>query len=127
ALFEKMPVFWKIAERRPEFPRFYRQVTALRRTHAALRQGETEWLRNSDESRVVTYLRRAGNEEFLITINLSNHPFTGSVEVERGAAFIDVTPGLRDQSEKEAKPRPVALPVLALDSWGFRIFRRSSR
>ena len=127
ALFEKMPIFWQIAERRPEFPRFYRQMTALRRAHAALRQGDTEWLRNSDEARVVTYLRRAGNEEFLVTINLSNHPFVGSVEVAGGAAFADVTPGLRDSSEKEVRPRPVALPTLALDSWGFRIFRRASR
>ena len=127
ALFEKMPIFWQAAERRPQFPRFYRQMTALRRAHTALRQGETEWLRNSDDSRVVTYLRRAGNEEFLITINLSNHPFVGSVEVERGAAFADVTPSLKDPSEKEIKLRPVALPTLALDSFGFRIFRRASR
>jgi glycosidase len=127
ALFEKLPIFWQIAERRPEFPRFYRQMTALRRAHTALRQGETEWLRNSDEARVVTYLRRAGNEELLIAINLSNHPFVGSVEVGSGAAFADVTPNLRDASDKEVKARPVALPTLALDSWGFRIFRRASR
>jgi glycosidase len=31
ALFEKLPVFWSIAERRPEFPRFYKQMAALRR------------------------------------------------------------------------------------------------
>lgn len=127
ALFEKMPVFWQIAERRPEFPRFYRQMIALRRAHAALRQGETEWLRNSDEARVVSYLRRASNEEFLITINLSNRPFAGSVEVGNGPAFVDVTPGLKDSVEKEIRVRPVALPALMLDSWGFRIFRRALR
>ena len=26
ALFERLPIFWQIAERRPEFPRFYKQV-----------------------------------------------------------------------------------------------------
>jgi cyclomaltodextrinase / maltogenic alpha-amylase / neopullulanase len=125
ALFEKMPIFWQIAERRPEFPRFYRSMIALRRAHAALRQGETEWLRNSDESRVVTYLRRAGDEEFLVAINFSNNPFMGSVEAGNPSTFTDVTPSLK--SEKEAKPRPVALPVLALDAWGARLFRRTTR
>ena len=31
ALFEKLPIFWSIAERRPEFPQFYKQMMALRR------------------------------------------------------------------------------------------------
>ncbi|HEX8091342.1 MAG TPA: hypothetical protein VF762_20980 [Blastocatellia bacterium] len=39
ALFEKLPRFWQTAERRPEFPRFYRRMTALRAAHMALRQG----------------------------------------------------------------------------------------
>jgi cyclomaltodextrinase / maltogenic alpha-amylase / neopullulanase len=127
ALFEKMPIFWKIAERRPEFPRFYRSMIALRRAHAALRQGETEWLRNSDESRVVTYLRRAGDEEFLVAINLSNSPFMGSVEVTNPSTFVDATPSLKAPSEKGARPRPVALPAIALDAHGFRLFRRAPR
>src|SRR6266436_7042910 len=63
ALFEKLPIFWPIAERRPEFPRFYKQMVALRRSSSALRRGALEWLKNSDDSRVVTYLRRSSNEE----------------------------------------------------------------
>ena len=62
------PVFWQIAERRPEVPEFYRLIIALRRAHAALRQGETEWVTNGDPDRVVTYVRRGGAEEFLIAI-----------------------------------------------------------
>src|SRR5256886_13382164 len=57
ALFEKLPVFWANAERRPEFPRFYKQMIALRKSSDAFRRGSLEWLRNSDEARVVTYLR----------------------------------------------------------------------
>lgn len=132
ALFERVPILWQIAERRPEFPRFYRQVIALRRTHAALRRGETEWLRNSDEERVVTYLRRNGEEEVLVAINFSNHPFRGFVEAESAANFVDATPDVRpplptDAPEQSAKVRPAALPALALDAWGFRIFRRPVR
>jgi len=121
ALFEKLPVFWKIVERRPEFPRFYTGMIALRRAHPALQQGETEWLRNSDDARIVTYLRRGGGEEFLMAINFSNQPFLGLVDGGTAgftSGFTDVTPGVET-------PRASALPSLALDAWGFRIFRRN--
>ncbi|MGA2580868.1 MAG: alpha-amylase, partial [Bryobacteraceae bacterium] len=117
ALFEKLPVFWKIGERRPEFPRFYAGMVALRRAHQALEQGETEWLRNSDDARIVTYLRKGAGEEFLVAINFSNQPFLGLVDTA-APGFVEVTPGVE-------KPRPTALPSLLLDAWGFRIFRRN--
>jgi cyclomaltodextrinase / maltogenic alpha-amylase / neopullulanase len=119
ALFEKMPVFWQIVERRKQFPEFYKQIISLRRDHSALRRGETEWLHNSDEQRVVSFLRRAAEEEILIAINLSNRPFTGSIDVSRGTSFKDVTP------EAVSKDRITGLPKLALDSWGVRIFWRA--
>ena len=79
ALFEKLPIFWAIAERRKEFPQFYKQMMALRRGSTALRRGDLQWLRNSDESRVVTFVRRAGKERVLVAINFSSRPFVGSV------------------------------------------------
>jgi glycosidase len=97
ALFEKLPVFWAIAERRKEFPQFYKQIMAQRRASTALRRGSLEWLKNSDEDRVVTFVRRAGNEEVLVAINFSNRPFFGSVEFPNTSAF-------------------------SLDPWGYRIF-----
>ena len=119
ALFERLPIFWQTAERRPEFPRFYRRMISLRRAHAALRRGETEWLRNSDDARVVSFLRRDPSEEILVVINLSNNPFAGFVEVQDGASFAEVA--------TEAGRRASALPVLALNAWEARIFRRPLR
>src|SRR5437588_652238 len=131
ALFEKLPVFWPIAERRPEFPRFYRQMSALRKASDALRRGSLEWLHNSDEARVVTYLRRSNDEEVLIAINFSNRPFNGSIEIANGAAFTDITPDVGPPSrpdapapERAARARINALPILSLDAWGYRIFHR---
>ncbi len=131
ALFEKMPVFWPISERRPEFPRFYQQMIALRRASEALRRGDVEWVRNSDEARVLTYLRRARNEEILVALNFSNNPFVGFVETNEAAAFTDITPDVAPPLPPDAPPparaarkRPVGLPALALDAWGYRIFRR---
>ncbi|MGA2133911.1 MAG: alpha-amylase family glycosyl hydrolase [Bryobacteraceae bacterium] len=117
ALFEKLPVFWQIAERRPEFGRFYAGMIALRRAHPALLQGETEWLRNADEARIVTFERKGGGEEFLVAINFSNRPFLGLVDTA-GTGFVDITPGV-------GQPGTMALPALALDAWGYRVFRRS--
>jgi len=132
ALFEKLPIFWPIASRRPEFPRFYKQMMGLRRSSEALRRGSLEWLRNSDEARVLTYTRRSAGEEVLVAINFSNRPFFGSVEVGTGGAFADVTPDIAPPlppdapvPEQASRNRAVGLPALALDAWGYRVFRRS--
>lgn len=131
ALFEKLPIFWPIAERRPEFPRFYQRMIALRKGSNALRRGPLEWLHNSEESRVVTYLRKGPDEELLIAINFSNRPFFGTIEVAGGQAFVDITPDVgaplppdAPVPERNARPRTNALPALSLESWGYRIFRR---
>jgi cyclomaltodextrinase len=131
ALFEKLPIFWPIAERRPEFSRFYKQMIALRRSSNALRRGSLEWLPNSDEACLVSYLRRTTNEEVLVVINLSSRPFFGSVEAAGGVAFVDVTPDVAPPlppdapaPERASRKRAVALPAISLDAWGYRIFRR---
>ncbi|HYN84063.1 MAG TPA: alpha-amylase family glycosyl hydrolase [Pyrinomonadaceae bacterium] len=133
ALFERLPVFWQIAERRPDFPRFYRAVIALRKNHSALRRGETEWLRNSDEARVVTFARRDAEEEMVVAVNLSGQPFNGTVEAPQGT-FTDVTPDARAPLSADASPderasrrRVSGLPSVALDPWGYRVFRRPLR
>ena len=134
ALFEKIPILWQISERRPEFLRFYKQVIALRKASSALRLGDVEWLHNSAEARVVSYLRHSKDEEMLVTINLSNQPFTGLIEVDNGLSFVELTPDVQPPlppdapaPERAARIRPIALPAIALDSWGFRIFRRTGR
>ncbi|HEX8369248.1 MAG TPA: alpha-amylase family glycosyl hydrolase [Pyrinomonadaceae bacterium] len=114
ALFEKLPVFWQIQERRQDFPKFYKAMTALRRNSVALRRGDLVWLKNSDETRVVTFLRRQGSEEILVVINMTNAPFFGSVEA--GGNFEDVTPNLEKKN--------VSLPAISLDAFGYRIFRK---
>jgi glycosidase len=114
ALFEKMPIFWQIKERRPEFPKFYQSMTELRRNFVALRRGDLSWVKNSDESRVLTFIRRSGAEEILVAINMSNTPFQGAIKI--------------NGSFEEIAPQPgkitVDLKTAALESFGFRIFRK---
>jgi cyclomaltodextrinase / maltogenic alpha-amylase / neopullulanase len=134
ALFEKLPVFWPIAERRPGFPRFYKEMIALRRSSKAMRRGSLQWLPNSDEARVLTYIRRTANEEMLVVINLSNRPFSGSVEIASFSSFVDVTPfvGPPLPANAEAplqanRKQAVGLPSLSLEAWGYRIFRATAK
>src|SRR5215203_751960 len=108
ALFYKLPVFWPIEKRRPEFPRFYRQMIALRKSHPALTRGRVEWLRNSDESRVVTFARRDEAEEVVVAINFSNRPLQLTLEAP-GAPFNDITPDTR-QPPKPGEAAPERPP-----------------
>ncbi len=130
ALSERVPLFWPIVARRPEFPRFYREMTALRRRHEALRRGETLWVPSSGPERVVSFLRRSPGEDVLVAVNLSSQPWTGTVEPPAGAAFSEITPAvpLPQQPGGGTPERPapkVELPNLALDAWAFRIFHRA--
>jgi len=118
ALFEKLQVFWQIAERRSNFLPFYKQLIALRRTHPALQQGETEWVTNGAPERVLTFFRRLAGEEYLVAINVSNQPYAGVVEAPNGE-YVDETPGLDQAARKK-----IALPALVLNAWDFHIYRK---
>jgi cyclomaltodextrinase / maltogenic alpha-amylase / neopullulanase len=118
ALFEKLPIFWQFAERRPEFPKFYKSMIELRKNSIALRRGDLVWFKNSDEARVLTFKRTSGSEEILVAINMSNQPFFGAVETSGN--YEEITPN--DDKPKAAQNSP--LTVLTLESFGFRIFKK---
>ncbi len=77
ALFEKLPVLWQIAQRRPQFAEFYDTIIPLRRAHPALQQGELVWTPNPDDARLLTYVRRDAHESIPVAINFSNQPAGG--------------------------------------------------
>lgn len=128
ALFYRLPIFWPIVKRRPEFPRFYRQFIALRKANTALRGGSLQWVNNSDAARAVTFARRDDSEEILVAINFSNTPLNFTLEGFNVASFTDITPDAREPlppgANEAARAHNVALPALSLDPWGYRIFRR---
>jgi hypothetical protein len=51
-------------------------------------------------------------------VNLSNQPFMGTVELA-GTGFVELATG----AESPAGTAP--LPALALEPWGFRMFRQA--
>jgi glycosidase len=118
ALFEKMPVFWQISERRPNFLSFYKQLIAMRRAHPALQQGDTEWVPNGAPERILTFFRRGAGEEYFVAVNVSNQPYAGVAGAPIGE-YVDETPGLDDSARKK-----ITLPALVLNAWDFRIYRK---
>ncbi len=133
ALFEKLPIYWDNARLRPEFPRFYEQVIALRKQHSALRRGDLVWLDNSDPSRVLTYLRRDGEETVLVAINLSSRPFLGRV-AGSFTRLREITPlaesnegggaDAREDAKEAAARRDTQLPMLSLAAWQYRVYAK---
>lgn len=119
ALFERLPVFWSIAERRPEVTEFYRSMIDLRRTHNALTHGELRWLHNSDEQRIVTFERASPSERMVVIVNSSSQPFSGSVQVTPGE-YQEIAPA---SGKLDVASAPAGQVPIALDSWNFRILR----
>ncbi len=117
------PIIWDGARQAETF-RFYQQMLALRRAHPALQQGETRWLTNTDPTHLLTYVRRGGGEEFLVAINLSGRPVTGSVDVKAGLRdWRDVTPAWETPVSPESA-QTTMLPALSLKAYGVRLFER---
>jgi len=67
----------------------------------------------------VSFVRRDRGEELLVTLNMTNRPFVGMVDVQNASSFTDITP------DGIAKVRLTGLPAITLESWGFRIFKRA--
>lgn len=121
ALFEKMPIAWGMAERRPRVAPYYRALAALRRAHPALSRGTVRWLRNGDESRVLSWERNGAGESLLVVVNLSTTPYAGLVEVPAGD-YREITPV--DAMPDGAKTRTSAPPpAVFLAPWEFRVYR----
>ncbi len=118
ALFEKLPILWSIAERRPQYAEAIHQLIALRRAHPALSGGNLDWVHNSDEAQVLTFTRHSATETLLIAINLSTRPFVGVVE-GGDAGYVEITP-----QSAAAQKRPNSLPALSLGAWEYRVFRQ---
>jgi glycosidase len=117
ALFEKLPVFWHPKER-PPLPEIYKGLIKMRKQYPSFRSDEVAWLHNSDETNLVTFTRSDAADEFLIAINFSNRPLSGSVETPHAAEFkLFKFPGMADAN--------AALPALKLNGFDWRIFHRT--
>ncbi len=66
---------------------FYRQLIALRRSNAALREGDITVV-DAKNPAVLSYVRGAGNDRVLVSLNMSDRPQTLQLARELGAASL---------------------------------------
>jgi cyclomaltodextrinase len=119
ALFDKLPVFWSPKDRQP-LADIYHGLIQLRHQYAALRNSNVQWLYNSDETRLLTFLRADDKDELLVVINFSNRPLTGKVDLKDVSGFVPVR--ISGVLNSDGGP----LPTLHLNSFEWRIYHRSS-
>jgi glycosidase len=119
ALFDKRNIFWYSKECR-ELPGIYHDLIQVRLQYAAFRNSRVDWLHNSNETSLLTFLRADDKDELLVVINFSNCPLTGKVDLENVDGFVPVKiSGLQSSDDG-----PV--PVFHLKGFEWRIYHRAS-
>jgi cyclomaltodextrinase / maltogenic alpha-amylase / neopullulanase len=119
ALFDKRNISWQSKEH-PELRSIYHSLIQLRQQYAALRNSRVDWLHNSDEANLVTFLRADDKDELLIAINFSNHPLNGSVDLKNLDGFVPLEiSGIRSSQGG-------SLPMIQLNQYEWRIYHRAS-
>jgi hypothetical protein len=79
-----------------------------------------DWLHNSNETSLVTFLRADDKDELLVVINFSGLPLTGKVDLKNVDGFVPVKiSGLQSSDDG-----PV--PVFHLKGFEWRIYHRAS-
>ena len=123
------PVNWAspLASR---FSAFYKSLGMLRRSHEALRKGETTWLACGGGAGLIAFTRKRENEEFFIAINFSASAVGGSASTRKSLfkkdkmsseEWTEVTP----PGAAHAVPHPPP-PTIKLGQWDFAMFCRYS-
>lgn len=94
---------WKMEDQRPGIARmqnvklqFYKRLFAMRKREAALTTGELIWVENSNPDGVVSFIRRQGNEDILVLVNLSNRISKVQVDVP-ASDYAQATDLLKNQ------------------------------
>jgi len=121
ALFDKLTICWHPHQsERPPFRRIYHDLIQLRQQYPAFRADNLQWLHNSSEATLVTYLRADDKDEFLVAINFSNRPLDGQVELKDATGFTPMKiSGLQNSTN-------ASLPGIRLNGFEWRIYHRAA-
>ncbi len=121
ALFDKFTICWHPhASERPPFRGIYHDLIQLRNHYPAFCSDNVEWLHNSSEATLVTYLRADSKDEFLVAINFSNRPLDGRVDLKDCAGFQPVNISGLQNSDHDS------LPAIHLNGFEWHIYHRAA-
>jgi len=83
SIYGNFPIDWKKAESRNGHERykFCRELCSLRRRERALTEGNLIWLENGAPDKLISFLRKSGNEEILAVINPTQEKISTWVQV----------------------------------------------
>jgi cyclomaltodextrinase / maltogenic alpha-amylase / neopullulanase len=120
ALFDKRNISWQSKEH-PELRGIYHDLIQLRHQYPALCNARVNWLHNSDETNLVTFLRANDRDELLVVINFSDRPISGKMDLKNVDGFEPVKiSGVRSSPDNP-------LPMIQLGQYEWRIYHRSSK
>jgi len=121
ALFDKLTICWQPHKsERPDFRDIYHDLIKLRKQNAAFRTTNVQWLHNSNESNLVTFVRADEKDEFFIAINFSNRPLDSKVDLKDANGFVPVRiSGLQSSGNSP-------LPTMHLNGFEWRIYHRTN-
>jgi glycosidase len=119
ALFDQRPIVWHLHQNdRPQFRSIYHDLIQLRQRNPAFCTSDVQWLSNSSDSALVTYVRSDGKDDFLVAVNFSNRPLDATVDLKDPAGFAAVKiSGLPSTSSAR-------LPAIHLNGFEWRIYHR---
>ena len=119
ALFKKLNISWQTPEH-PDLRATYSDLIRLRHEYPAFCNSRVEWLHNSDESNLLTFMRADDKDELLVVINFSNHPVSGQIDLKKSGGFTPVN--ISGMPGSNNSP----LPAFHLDGYEWRVFHRAT-
>jgi cyclomaltodextrinase len=121
ALFDKATICWHPHQNdRPPFRTIYHDLIQLRKENPAFRTADVQWVPNSSESTLVTFIRSDDKDQFLVAINFSNRPIDGQITIQDAGRFTAVK--LEGLESSGSNP----LPALHLNGFEWRIYHRTN-
>jgi hypothetical protein len=99
----------------------YHDLIRLRHQYPALCNSRVDWLHNSDETSLVSFLRADDKDELLVVINFSKRPQTVKVDLKNVEGFVP----LKFSDGRSSLGGP--LPALQLNGYEWRIYHRPSQ
>ena len=118
SIYARWPVGWQAAclPKPAKKLEFHKKLCQLRRNERALGEGQTVWLDNDRPDWVLSFCRRAGSDEIVSVVNLSNRSVKVQVGLPAGQAG-SYLPLLADKAGAKS-----AGGKLVLDLQGFGYF-----
>jgi uncharacterized sulfatase len=116
SIYGRWPIRWEAACLPKAVARYQlcQKLCLLRRNEKALSYGETVWLKNDQQSSVVSFLRKHDDSAILTAVNLSNRPVSVAIHLPDGIG-VEFRNLLAGSETKRASDQRLTLQLNAFD------------